>query len=156
MMDAKTVNQPINVTPNTEVRVRTAMQEACEAYRDLEETLQRIGYDRRQWAKPHANFRTMGTAMPDVTLGELMAWVENFTCIEGPQLLSQPAGPALDRARARQLHSLMTPIMANLDEVCVLPTARTDTPMLAKSLCHPRVHTDLADLFARLGILGNI
>jgi hypothetical protein len=153
-MDAKIVNQPVFITEANQ-EVRTALQAACESYRELELALENH-YDRRQWSKPQSSFEVIDSKLPAVTIGELMVWIENFTCVEGAQILSQPAGKALDKARARQLYSLMTPIMTHLSEVCVVPAARNETPALARALCHPRVHTDLEDLYGKLGGLGNI
>jgi hypothetical protein len=155
--ETMTMMQTLVVLPKTtEKQVRQAMAAACEAYKDLDVALDLTNYVRDQRYGASSNFQTIDSKMPDVTLGEMLAWVENFTCVQGPELLTQPGGPALDHARARQLYGLMTPVVKAVDEQAQTVCKDPNAPFVLCALAHPRVFCELENLYQRLGELARL
>jgi hypothetical protein len=143
----KTQMTNIRVTPKT----IAVLGELCQAVNGLDEALEQINFLEPQRFAEHANFHNVDPNMPDVTLGELMNWVMNFACEEGPQLVGQqPAGEALVKARARQLVSMLKPLTRRVADIAESPASRREQPFVLCALAHPKVFWAVEEAYHKL------
>ena len=150
MLDTKNM-QGLKVTPKTEV----VMGEVCQAIKALDMALDQVNFLEPQRTADHANFHQIDSSLPDVTLGEMIQWINAFACEEGPALVrQQPAGAALIKARARQLSGMLKPIALRVCEIAESPTYRNHQPFLLTALAHPKVCWAFEDLNHKMQALA--
>ncbi len=151
-MDTKLMSATnLKVTPKTEV----LLGEVCQAVKSLDLALDQINFLEPQRLADHANFHNIDSNLPDVTLGELLSWVNAFACEEGPELVrQQPAGAVLVQARARQLAGMLKPLALRVSEIAESPTYRNHLPFLLTSLAHPKVCHCFEELNTKLQALA--
>lgn len=152
MLDVKNMQaMNLKVTPKTEV----LLGEVCQSVKALDTALEQINFLEKYRHADHANFHTLDSSLPDVTLGELVGWINNFACEEGPELVrQQQAGTALVKARARQLASMLKPISRRVCEIAESPAYRNHQPFLFTALAHPKVCWAFEDLQKKMEALA--
>lgn len=144
-------NTTLKVTPKLEV----VMGEVCQAVKALDQALDQINFLEQHRTADHANFHSIDASLPDVTLGELMTWVNSFACEEGPEIVRQAAGTALVKARARQLAGILKPITRRVCEIAEAPVYRNHQPFLLTALAHPKVCWAFEDLHKKMDVLAD-
>lgn len=147
------VNQDVTVriTP----KIETLLGEICTAIKNLEEGLDSINFFVPYRFGENANFHSHDAALPDMTLGELIKWVDSFACIEGPELAKQePAGATLVKSRARQLDAMLKPLAARVSQIADDPSYRGHQPFLFMALAHPKVCWAFDDVCSKIGTLA--
>ncbi len=152
MLDTKTNSEvTVRIAPKTE----TLLGEICTAVKNMDEGLDAINYLEPHRFNPEANFHNHDAALPDVTLGELVGWINTFACIEGPELArQQPAGEALIKGRARQLAAMLKPLSAKVNDIANDPSYRGHQPFLFCALAHPKVAWAFDELCTKIGLLA--
>ncbi len=152
MLDTK-VNQDITVriTP----KVETLLGELCVAVKHFDESLDTVNFCGDHRFGTYANFHTHDTAMPDMSVGDLVNWVNTFACAEGPGLAhSEPVGEALVKGRARQLHAMIKPLATRIDEIANDPSYRGVHPFLFSVMAHPKVFWAFDELCSKMATLA--
>jgi len=143
------------VTVKISPEIETRLGEVCVAVKHLDECLNMVGFGEAYRYGPHANFHTYEVVMPDMSLGELVSWLNNFACVEGPELARQePTGEALVTGRARQFYAMLKPLAARISEIAADPSHRGQQPFLFSVLAHPKVYWAFDELCSRLGSIA--
>ncbi len=136
-------------------KLEVILGEVCQAVKALDTALDHVNFFEKFRYAPQANFHEIEATLPDVTLGEMISWVNSFACEEGPEMVRQaPAGSALVKARARQLAGMLKPIARRVSELAETPVYRNHQPFLMTALAHPKVHWALEDLTRKMSALA--
>ncbi len=145
----------IEMRINPEVKIAqkpdVLLGDVCTAVKHLDDVLSGVFIFEQHRFADHANFHNYDDSMPDMTVGELVNWISAFACNEGPELARQePAGAALVKGRARQLHAVIKPLATRIDQVANDPDYHHDQPFLFSILADPRVYWAFDELCTSL------